>query len=84
MNFTRIRFAVIRNNKDILCGCAGNLFFEPLDDIGNERIRTYAREKDARCAIKQASIDRRDSDVYNIVKFVETIDFKENSDEDNS
>lgn len=47
INIKRERWVIIKSDKEILCGNAGNLHFKSMPNVGNALIKTYISEKSA-------------------------------------
>lgn len=79
----RVRWTIVKNNNEILCGYTGNIQFKPIDKVGNSTIKTYLSEKTAINRFNQVfgrlgnSMKYRevyDGVKYKAVKVIEQID----------
>ena len=77
VNIKRTRYAITRQNKDILCGLARHYFFVSIDKINNDEsnsaLKTYVTEKKAITSFMQSWGQEIDGKFYKVIEVTESL-----------
>lgn len=74
VDIKRIRWIIIRDEKEIFCGLARHYEFKPIENIGNTAIKTYLSENKARASFI-SSWDDAEKEIENgRIRFAEVIE----------
>lgn len=74
IKITRMRWVILRNDRDIFCGLARDYKFKPLDGIGDAAIKTYLSKNKAIAAFNKSWSEDYDGVKYKVVEVIETIE----------
>lgn len=74
----RIRYAITRNDTDILCGLARSFYFTSIENMNNDggtsALKTYVTEKKAITSFMQSWGKKIDNKVYKVIKVLESLE----------
>ena len=77
INIKRIRYAITRNNIDILCGLTRSYYFTDIEKINKgdstSPLKTYTTEKKAIASFMQSWGKEIDGKVYKVIKVTESL-----------
>ena len=77
INIKRVRYAITRNNKEILCGLARHYFFTDIEKINsgesNSALKTYTTEKKAITSFMSSWGQEIDGKFYKVIEVIERL-----------